>query len=124
MRSHRPRSLPDEGIERVARLTGRDARVGGFVPSKLFDCCAVRRPVVVAVAGEAASLAAGADAGLCVPPGNPDELAAAVRRLRDDDALRDRLGSGARAFAEKNSRERGVETLEAVLAGVTRGHPH
>ncbi len=109
-----------------ALLVSLDATPGleGFVPSKLFDCCAVRRPVVVAVAGEAASLAAGADAGLCVPPGNPDELAAAVRRLRDDDTLRDRLGSAARAFAEENSRERGVETLEAVLAEVTRGQPH
>jgi glycosyltransferase involved in cell wall biosynthesis len=105
-----------------ALLVSLDATPGleGFVPSKLFDCCAVRRPVVVAVAGEAASLAGGSGAGLCVPPGRPDELAAAVRSLGEDASLRDRLAAGARAFAEENSRERGVEKLETVLAGISR----
>jgi glycosyltransferase involved in cell wall biosynthesis len=105
-----------------ALLVSLDATPGleGFVPSKLFDCCAVRRPVVVAVAGEAARLAGEADAGLCVPPGHPDGLATAIRRLRDDEALRDRLVAGARSFAERNSRDRGVDKLEAVLSGVGR----
>jgi glycosyltransferase involved in cell wall biosynthesis len=105
-----------------ALLVSLDGTPGleGFVPSKLFDCCAVRRPVVVAAAGEAADLASRADAALCVPPSNPAELVAAVRRLGEDGSLRERLAVGARAFAEENSRERGVEKLEAVLAGVTK----
>lgn len=121
------RPVPQAQVARLMRasdalLVSLDATPGleGFVPSKLFDCCAVRRPVVVAVAGEAARLAGDADAGLCVPPGSPDDLAAGIRRLCDDDALRDRLAAGARAFAEENSREQGVEKLETVLAGVAR----
>jgi glycosyltransferase involved in cell wall biosynthesis len=91
----------------------------GFVPSKLFDCCALARPVVLAAAGEAADLAGEADAALCVPPGDGEAIAAAVRRLRDDAALSERLGSAGRAFAEANTREIGVERLERVLEQVT-----
>ena len=47
-----------------------------FVPSKLFDCCAVGRPVVLAAAGEAPRLATAADAALVVPPGDAEALAA------------------------------------------------
>jgi putative colanic acid biosynthesis glycosyltransferase WcaI len=91
----------------------------GFVPSKLFDCCAVGRPVVLSVAGEAAKLATDAEAALCVPPGDTAQLVEAVRRLRDDASLRDRLAAGGRRFAEENSRAKGVEHLEAVLQAVT-----
>lgn len=41
------------------------------------------------------------ETGLLVRPENPDELAAAVRRLLDDAALRQRLGAAARLRAEK-----------------------
>ncbi|MBA3747906.1 MAG: glycosyltransferase family 4 protein, partial [Solirubrobacterales bacterium] len=37
-----------------------------FVPSKLFDCCAITKPVVLAVAGEATRRASGAGAALPV----------------------------------------------------------
>jgi glycosyltransferase involved in cell wall biosynthesis len=92
----------------------------GFVPSKLYDCCAVGRPVILAVAGEAATLADDAGAALCVPPADPDALAAAVRRLRDEPKLGERLAASGRFFAEANSREAGVDRLEEVLAGVAR----
>lgn len=108
-----------------ALIVSLDARPGleGFVPSKLFDCCAVGRPVIVSAAGETSRLATQAAAGLSIRPGDAGELASAVRRLRDDDALRERLGAGARAFGEANSRERGVAELERVLRGVVEAHP-
>jgi glycosyltransferase involved in cell wall biosynthesis len=93
----------------------------GFVPSKLFDCCAVARPVVLAVGGEATELAGGAEAALCVPPGDPAAIAAAVRSLAEDAALREGLATRGRAFAERNSRASGVESLESILEGVLRG---
>ncbi|MGH2955375.1 MAG: glycosyltransferase family 4 protein, partial [Solirubrobacterales bacterium] len=61
----------------------------GMVMSKLYDSCAVGRPVVVAAPGETARVAEEAGAALCVPPGDPAALAAAVRRLRDHPSLRD-----------------------------------
>ncbi len=86
-----------------------------FVPSKLFDCCAVGRPVIVAAPGEAARLADEADAGLTVAPGDPQALADAVRRLRDDSLLRTRLSAAGRRFGAANLRELQIEPLEAIL---------
>jgi colanic acid biosynthesis glycosyl transferase WcaI len=87
----------------------------GFVPSKLFDCAALGLPLIVCAQGEASELAEGAGAAIAVTPGDAEGLAEAVRSLGDDAALRERLGAGARAFGERNSRERGVELMERVL---------
>jgi colanic acid biosynthesis glycosyl transferase WcaI len=90
----------------------------GFVPSKLFDCCAMARPVILAAAGEATDLAGRAEAAVCVQPGDPAALADAVRRVAGDAALRSSLQKRGRAFAEANSREAGVAQLEGVLEAV------
>jgi colanic acid biosynthesis glycosyl transferase WcaI len=87
----------------------------GFVPSKLFDCCGAARPVVLCAEGEAVRLARDSGAALCVQPGDAEALAEAVRRLRDDSGMREELAQRGRAFAEANSRERGVDRLEQVL---------
>jgi colanic acid biosynthesis glycosyl transferase WcaI len=86
------------------------------VPSKLYDCCAVGRPVIVAAAGEAARIAERESVAITVPPGDPEALADAVRRLRGEPALRDRLAASGRAFAVDNLRERQAERLESILA--------
>jgi len=92
-----------------------DPMLASFVPSKLFDCCATGVPVVVAAAGEPARIATASDAALAVSPGDAAQLAAAVGRLRDDTALRDRLAENGRRFARENLREHHVSRLEAVL---------
>jgi glycosyltransferase involved in cell wall biosynthesis len=86
-----------------------------FVPSKLFDCCAVGRPVIVSAAGEASRLAQAGEAALCIPPGDPAALAAAVRRLRDEPQLAAGLARRGRSFAAEYLRERQVERLERIL---------
>jgi glycosyltransferase involved in cell wall biosynthesis len=86
-----------------------------FVPSKLFDFCAVGRPVILSAAGEPARLAAEAGAALCVAPGDPEALAAAVRRLRGDQGLGQRLSAAGHRFASEHRRESGVERLEDLL---------
>jgi putative colanic acid biosynthesis glycosyltransferase WcaI len=91
-----------------------------FVPSKLFDCCAAGRPVIVAAAGEPARLAEAAGAAIAVPPEHPEQLAAALRRLRGDPELRERLAAAGRAFGASNRRERGIDRLEAVLLATRR----
>ena len=93
----------------------------GFVPSKLFDFCALARPVILAATGEAASLAAEAEAAICVPPGDPGALADAIRRVAADTGMRESLQRRGRAFAEANSRDAGVALLEGVLEGVVGG---
>jgi len=57
------------------------------------------------------------ETGLLVPPGNPNALAAAIARLRDDGALRARLGEAAhaRAYAEFTV-ERMTDRYAKVLA--------
>jgi putative colanic acid biosynthesis glycosyltransferase WcaI len=95
----------------VSGMRGLEATVA----SKLYDCCAVGRPVIVAAEGETRRLAEEAEIALCLPPDDVQALASAVRELRESPELRERLASRARAFAEANSRERGVETLARVL---------
>ncbi|OBS51666.1 glycosyltransferase family 4 protein, partial [Methylosinus sp. 3S-1] len=63
------------------------------LPSKMFEAMAMARPIALGVEGEAAALLAEAGAGLAVEPENAPALAAAVRRLAEDAALRARLGA-------------------------------
>lgn len=59
--------------------------------------------------------------GLVVSPGDPTELGDALRRLIEDDALRQQLGEGARRRAELMfSRERMVAAFKSVIETVVR----
>ncbi|MFH5805806.1 glycosyltransferase family 4 protein [Alienimonas sp. DA493] len=66
----------------------------------IAEAMACGRPVVVAAAGGAAELFADGVDALGHPPGDAAALAAAVERLADDPALRQRLGAAARRTAE------------------------
>ena len=101
---------------------GAQAELAKFVPSKLFDCCAIGRPVILSAAGEPVRLASEAGAALSIPPEDPEALAGALRRLAGDEALRAGLAERGRAFATGYLRERQVERLELVLgAAAGRG---
>jgi colanic acid biosynthesis glycosyl transferase WcaI len=89
-----------------------------FVPSKLFDCAAIGRPVIVAARGEAPRIASEADAALVVDPGDARGLAAAVRRLRDEPDLAERLAGAGRRLAERYLRSDQVIELERILESV------
>ncbi len=53
--------------------------------------------------------------GLVVPPKDPDALASAVRRLLDDDGLRQRMGQcGRQRVQQEFSTERMIEEVERV----------
>ena len=94
--------------------------LAAFVPSKLFDFCALGRPVMVAAQGEAQRLVANNGAAFPVRPGDVGALAQAVKRLRDDEALRSRLSVEGRQFAEDNLRDRHLRHLESVLDAAAR----
>lgn len=91
-----------------------------FVPSKLIDCMAAGRPVVLAAAGEAAHLVERSGAGVVVPPENPQALADGLRRLASSPAERARMGERGRAFAAGRLRSVQAARLEEVLLEVAR----
>jgi colanic acid biosynthesis glycosyl transferase WcaI len=91
-----------------------------FVPSKLFDCCAVGRPVILAATGESRRLAEEARAALSIPPEDPDELAAAVRRLRGDLSLTKELTERGILFAAEHDRARGADRMVDLVDQVAR----
>ncbi len=64
-------------------------------PLKLFEYMAAGRPVIASDLPSVREVVAHDESALLIGPANVDDLAAAVRRLRDDPALRERLGSAA-----------------------------
>jgi len=109
-----------------AMLAGLDAAViaadGGsafhYSPLKLAEYLAAGLAVVAPAVGEpGARLRTGEDA-LLVPPGDPTAIAEALRRLRDDPSLRERIGEQARAVARTEwSWDRSAERVLGALGG-------
>jgi glycosyltransferase involved in cell wall biosynthesis/uncharacterized heparinase superfamily protein len=91
------------------------------IPSKMFEAMAMRRPIVLAVEGEARALLKEAGAGIAITPESAQELAAAVARLADDPAFAAGLGaSGAEHAREHYDRARLASRYLALLEE-TRG---
>jgi glycosyltransferase involved in cell wall biosynthesis len=72
-----------------------------FSPLKIFEYMAAGLPTVASRTGQIPMLLGHGETGLLVPPGNPTQLAGALRRLIQDPALRMRLGRAARALVER-----------------------
>lgn len=72
------------------------------LPSKLANILASGRPVVAAAAAgtELAHILRDGDCGRVVPQGDPVMMAEAILELRDDPALRTRLGANGRRYME------------------------
>ncbi len=74
-------------------------------------------PLVLGVRGFAQRFVEDAGCGVCIAPGDADELVEAVLRLADDPALRRRLGQAGRALAARFDRDRlAARYLEIVRA--------
>ena len=92
---------------------------GLIVPSKFYGIAAAGRPTlfVGSLEGEIAGLLSAADAGVAVAQGDGAGLAAAILRLCDDAALRERMGRNARRLCEERFSRRGAfEHWEQILA--------
>ena len=92
------------------------------IPSKTQAYLAAGRPLVMAVAGDAADLVRAAGAGITCEPDDPEGLAAAVRRLARMPAdEREALGRRGRAFYDSElSLGAGVSRFERLFERLTR----
>lgn len=73
--------------------TDKAARV---IPNKVFQCMAVGAPIVTRDSPGIRELFVDGEHALLTPPADARALAAAILRLRDDPALRERIARGAR----------------------------
>lgn len=82
----------------------------------LVEAMRMGRPLIVTDGIGSRDYVADGSTGLLVPPRDPAALATAMRRLWDDGALRTRLASGARRFAEESlSDEAAADALARIL---------
>jgi len=114
----RPRhTIPDylsAGNLALVPLTRK--RLIGALPSKMFDAMACCRPVLLCAEGEAADVLRQAEAGIVVPPQDPDAIAEAILKLKADPGLAERMGRNGRAAVCRGySRQALAAQLTAVL---------
>jgi glycosyltransferase involved in cell wall biosynthesis len=90
-------------------------------PLAVLEAMAAGRALVSSAIGGTNEVVVEGESGLLVPPGDPESLAAALRRLLEDPGLRQRLGAAARerveqTFTPQVARQQ-VEAIYRELAG-------
>jgi glycosyltransferase involved in cell wall biosynthesis len=96
---------------------GRSEKAARVVPNKVYDALSCGRPVVTADTPGARELLSDGRSALLVPAADADALAAALRRLRDEQ-LRASLGAGALALYRRSLTPRAVAA--ALLTALER----
>ncbi len=81
------------------------------IPGKIFEAAALGKPMIVSAEGASADLVQRYGAGLVVPPEDPEALASAIMRLRNDSELREKLRQGGLALARDFDRERLADAM-------------
>ncbi len=107
-------------------MRGIDLYVSAASPLEGFglpqlEAMSCARPVVLSDIGASRSLDPRDEASIKVPLGDDQALRDAVRRLRDDERLRRRLGAAGRRIAEGFSEERTGRALLRVFEGALGG---
>jgi glycosyltransferase involved in cell wall biosynthesis len=88
--------LPEE-VQRAGcalGFFGTSAKAGRVIPNKAFQALACGTPLITADTPAARELLHDGESALLVPPGDPDALAAAVRRLAGEPELAQSIGAG------------------------------
>jgi len=85
-------------------------------PNKVFDYMAAGRPVILAIDGVIREVVEKAEAGVFVPPGNPDALAFAIMDMASHRERGQKMGIAGRKYVEKYfSRAESAAQLTALL---------
>jgi glycosyltransferase involved in cell wall biosynthesis len=90
------------------------------LPHAVVEALSVGVPVVSTAVGGVSEVVHDGVNGLLVPPGRPDELASAIRRVLEEPGLRERLAAAAKPSVEAISSEAIYGRLEALLAEAAR----
>ena len=103
-------------------IFGTSDKAQRVIPNKAFQALACGTPLLTADTAAARELLVEGESALLAPPGDPDALVAALRRLQADSELARRLGAGGRAAYEVQASERVLGSrwralLEQALAG-------
>jgi colanic acid biosynthesis glycosyl transferase WcaI len=100
-------------------VVGLAKGLSGFVvPSRLYGVMAAGRPVIVSADedSETAQVVLTAGAGIVVPPGSPDKIAAAIRAFRAGKYDLDEMGRRAREYVlEESDRGKAVDAYARLL---------
>jgi glycosyltransferase involved in cell wall biosynthesis len=99
---------------------GTSEKARRVIPNKAFQAIACGTPLVTADTPAARELLVDGESALLVPPGDPQALAEALRRLESDRELAKRIAAGGRNAYERSASEqvlggRWRELLEAEL---------
>ena len=90
------------------------------LPHSAVEALSVGVPVVSTAVGGVPEVVTDGENGLLVPPGDPELLAAAVRRILEEPGLRVRLAAAAKPSVEALSSDIVYGRLEAILAAAKR----
>lgn len=100
----RPRVSEVLGTADLALVSLQPQISAGSLPSKTFSYLASQRPIIAIVdeGSDTWRLVERAQAGVCLPYGDPDRLAELILELEADPARREALGQSGRAYAEEH----------------------
>jgi glycosyltransferase involved in cell wall biosynthesis len=106
-------------------IFGTSEKAARVIPNKAFQALATETPLITADTPAARELLEHERDALLIPPGDPQALADAVRRLAGDASLRGDIGACGRATYEAHASERVLgrrwrSLLEGVLATPAR----
>ncbi|PKD44645.1 glycosyltransferase family 4 protein [Rhodohalobacter barkolensis] len=91
------------------------------IPSKIFEACAMGKPIILGVEGQAKEIIDEFDAGVCFEPENSTEFADAVNRLVGDKELYQTLSENAlnlaRAYDRKKLAKEMLEVIREKVVG-------
>jgi len=110
-------SVPRDGVLRLFRAADAALLSSSWenFPHTVVEALAVGTPVVSTAVGGVPEVVADGENGLLVPPGDPAALAAAIAKLFDDDALRERLAGAAAASVAGYGEEATFSRIEEEL---------